>query len=730
MIRHRACPLCEAVCGLEIRVEHGRVVSIRGDREDPFSRGHVCPKGVALMDLQEDPDRLRRPLRRTPSGDWEEIPWRLALDLAAAGLHRVRRSHGADAVAVYLGNPNSHSWGSLLGVPPLVRALGTKSRYSATSADQLPHHVAARLMFGHQLLLPIPDLDRTAFLLVLGANPAVSNGSLMTAPGMIRRLEALRARGGRLVVVDPRRTETARLADRHLFIRPGTDALLLAALLRLILEEGRADPGGLEDLCTSWEPVREAVEPFAPERVAGPTGVPAAAIRELARELASAPSAAVYGRFGVSTQAFGGLCHWFINLLNIATGNLDRPGGVLFTRPAVDLLRSVGPGGLGRRRTRVRELPGFGGELPVAALAEEILTPGEGQVRALLTVAGNPVLSVPDGRRMDAALGDLEFMVSVDFYLNETTRHAHVILPPTAPLERDHYDLVYNLLATRNVARYSPAVVQPGPDALHDWQIFRELLRRLDRGPWIRRLSRRVRAALGPHRLVDLALRLGPYGGGLRPGAGGLTLRKVAAAEHGMDLGPLEPSLPGRLRTPDRKVHLAPGAYLEDLPRLLELLERPGGGGEEGTLLLVGRREIRSNNSWMHNLPRLVRGRERCTLLIHPEDAARLGLAHGESARLTGPGGSVVVPVAVSDEMMPGVVSLPHGWGHGREGVRLAVASRHPGASVNDVTGTGHVDPLSGTAVLCGIPVTVESVGAADTRTLPSPPPETTWRTP
>ncbi len=709
--RHRACVLCEAICGLEIRVENGRVVSIRGDREDPFSRGHVCPKGVALMDLQEDPDRLRRPLVRTARGDWEEVSWERALDEAARGLDGVRTRHGADAVAVYLGNPNSHSLGSMLYGPMLVRALGTGSRYSATSADQLPHHVAAQLMYGHQLLLPVPDVDRTSFLFMLGANPAASNGSIMTAPGMIRRLGALRERGGRLVVVDPRRTETARLADRHLAIRPGTDALLLAALLAVILGEGLATPGRLDDFSSSWEPVREAVAPFTPERVAGPTGVPAGAIRELARELTWAPSAVVYGRFGVSTQAFGGLCHWFINLLNIATGNLDRPGGALFTKPAVDLLRSVGRGGLGRRRSRVRGVPGFGSELPVATLAEEILTPGEGQVRALLTVAGNPVLSTPDGRRMDEALAGLDFMVSVDFYLNETTRHARVILPPTAPLERGHYDLIFNLLAIRNVARWSPAVVEPEPGTLHDWQILAGLLRRLDRGPLRQRLSRRFRAALGPRRLLDLGLRLGPHGSGFRPWGRGLNLRCLEAAEHGLDLGPLEPSLPERLRTEDGRIHLAPEPYLNDLPRLKQLLETPGGGGgEDGALLLIGRRELRSNNSWMHNAPRLVRGRERCTLLVHPEDAGRLGLRDGGRVRVAGPGGSVDVPVELTEDIVPGVVSLPHGWGHGRPGVRLATASQHPGASINDLTDGAAVDPLCGTAVLNGVAVTLEPV--------------------
>lgn len=709
-VHYRVCPLCEATCGLEIRVDDGAIVSIRGDRKDPFSRGHICPKAAALQDIQSDPDRLRKPLRRNPRGGWEEISWKEALDAAARGLDTVRRAHGADALAVYLGNPNAHNYGSLLYGPLLLRALGTRNRYSATSVDQLPHHVAAHLMFGHQLLLPVPDVDRTEYLLILGANPAVSNGSLMTAPGIARRIEALKGRGGRLLVVDPRRTETARLADRHLFIRPGTDALLLAAMLHTILEGGMARPGRLDAFTSSWEPLRTAMAPFTPERATPATGIAAAEIRDLAQELVAAPAAVVYGRFGVSTQAFGGLCHWLINLLNIATGNLDRPGGSMFTRPAVDPLRGGGRGGLGRRHTRVRGLPGFGRELPVVALAEEILRDGAGQIRALLTVAGNPVLSTPDGRRLDEALESLQFMVAVDFYLNETSRHAHLILPPTAPLERDHYDLAFNLLAVRNVARYSPAILEPQRGALHDWQILAGLLRRLDRGPLRARLKRRLTAALGPRRLLDLALRLGPHGAGLRPGGSGLSLRRLEGSLHGVDLGPLEPCLPDRLRTPDRRIELAPGPFLDDLGRLEDLLTAKGCVRSDDTLLLIGRRSQRSNNSWMHNAPRLMRGKDRCTLLVHPEDTARLGIDDGQLVTLSGPAGSIVVPVELSDEILAGVVSLPHGWGHDRPGIRLGVAGAHPGASFNDLLDGIAVDPLCGTAVLNGIPVTIEPV--------------------
>ncbi|HEX8693722.1 MAG TPA: molybdopterin oxidoreductase family protein [Longimicrobium sp.] len=706
---YRTCTLCEAMCGLVLEAEAGRVVSIRGDRDDPFSRGHICPKGVALGDVHADPDRLRQPLRRTPGG-WRAVPWDEALDEAAERLSAVQREHGRDAVAVYQGNPTVHNYGSLLYAPGFVRALGTRNRFSATSVDQLPHHVAAYFMFGHYLLLPIPDLDRTGFFLVLGANPAVSNGSLMSAPDAAGRIRAVRARGGRVVVVDPRRSETAALADRHHFIRPGTDALLLLALLHVVFVEGLEKPGRLADRTLGLDAVRALASEMPPERAAPATGIAAEEIRALAREFAAAPSAVAYGRCGVSTQEFGALAHWLINTLNLVTGNLDRPGGAMFTHPAVDVLKRSRRGSYGRWKSRVRGLPEFSGELPVAALAEEILTPGPGQVRALVTSAGNPVLSTPNGAQLDRALAGLDFMVSVDFYLNETTRHAHLILPPTSPLEHDHYDLAFYLLSVRDAAKYSPAVFPAPPGALHDWQIFLGLQRRLERGV----KARLAHAALGrlkPHGLLDLALRTGPYGAGFVPFARGLSLRRLRRNPHGVDLGPLRPSLPERLATKDGKIHAAPGPLLEDVARLRARLLDGAAAADGGfDLLLIGRRQLRSNNSWMHNYPRLMKGRDRCTLLLHPADAAARGIADGARVRLGSSAGSVEVAAELSDEVMPGVVSLPHGFGHARPGVRLGVAAAHPGASANDVTDELRLDALGGNAALNGVPVRVEAV--------------------
>jgi anaerobic selenocysteine-containing dehydrogenase len=713
----RTCTLCEAMCGLVLETDGDRVVSVRGDAEDPFSRGHICPKGVALGDVHADPDRLRQPMRRTSAG-WRAIPWDEALDEAAERLRAVQRAHGRDAVAVYQGNPTVHNYGTLLYAPGFVRALGTRNRFSATSVDQLPHHVAAYSMFGHQLLIPIPDLDRTDFFLVLGANPAVSNGSLMSAPDAAGRIKAVRKRGGTVVVIDPRRTETAELADRHHFIRPGTDALLLLALLHVVFAEGLEKPGRLAETIEGVDAARAVAAEFPPERVAAATGIAAEEIRALARAFASAPSAVCYGRCGVSTQEFGGLAHWLINLLNLVTGNLDRPGGAMFTLPAVDVLKRTRRGSHGRFRSRVRGLPEFSGELPVATLAEEILTPGPGQVRALVTSAGNPVLSTPNGAQLDRALAGLEFMVSVDFYLNETTRHAHLILPPTSPLEHDHYDLAFYTLSVRNAAKYSPAVFAAPRGARHDWEIFLGLQRRLERGAKAR-LKHAALGRLRPHGMLDLGLRTGPYGAGFAPFGRGLSLRRLRGHPHGIDLGALQPVLPARLFTPDGKIHAAPAPLLDDVgrlrARLVEREARSGAGVNDGfDLLLIGRRQLRSNNSWMHNYPRLMKGRDRCTLLLHPADAAARGIQAGAAVRLTSSAGSVVVPAEVSDEVMPGVVSLPHGFGHGRPGIGATVAAAHPGASANDVTDDRFLDALTGNAALNGVPVRVEAVSPVE----------------
>ncbi|MBC7840758.1 MAG: molybdopterin-dependent oxidoreductase [Gemmatimonadaceae bacterium] len=709
--RHfRTCTLCEAMCGIVVTTDGDRVTDIRGDKDDPFSRGHVCPKAVALQDVHEDPDRLRRPLRREGSS-WVEIGWDEALDDAAARLKAIQAAHGRDAVATYSGNPTVHSVGAMLFAPDLMRALRTKNRFSATSVDQLPHHVAALLMFGHALLIPIPDIDHTQHLLMFGANPAASNGSLMTAPGVMERIRAIRNRGGRVVLIDPRRSETAGLVDAHHFIRPGTDALLLLALLHVICADGAPRVSQYAAYIDGVDALCELVRHFPPERVSGQTGIDADTIRSLARDFAAAPTAVAYGRVGVSMQEFGGIACWLISALNIVTGHLDLPGGAMFTRPAVDILRADQRSDrvrFGRWTTRVRGLPEFAGELPVAALAEEIETPGAGQVRALLTHAGNPVLSTPNGQRLERAIAGLDYYVAIDFYLNETTRHAHLILPPTFALERDHYDLVFHALAVRNTAKYSRAIFPKPADARHDWEILNGLTWRIT-GTLAARTKSLALAQLTPRGMVDIALRQGPYGSGLSPVGTGLRMKTLDDNPHGVDLGALQPALPDRLRTADRRLQLAPAMFLADVTRLEATLERAEPA--TGELSLIGRRALRSNNSWMHNSERLMRGRNRCTLQMHPHDADARGVDDGEDVRITSRTGSVVVPVEVTNAVMPGVVSLPHGWGHGRAGTRMSTANTHAGASINDLTDDQRLDTLTGNASFSGVPVRVDRIG-------------------
>ena len=690
---YRACNLCEAICGLAIEVEDDRILSIKGDPADPFSRGHICPKAVALKDIQDDPDRLRAPMRRD-GAQWREIGWDEAFAFAAEGIGAVITAHGGDAVATYQGNPNVHNWGMMTHASAYLGLIKTRNRYSATSVDQLPFQLAAYWMYGHQLLLPIPDIDRTDYFLMLGANPLVSNGSLMTVPDVAKRLKALQARGGKLIVIDPRRTETAEAASEHHFIRPGTDAAFLLGLLSTLLDEGLARLGHLAGHLDGFDAVAERVLPFTAERAAAVTGIAADEIRRIAREFATAPRAVCYGRMGVSTQEHGTLCQWLIQLINIATGNLDRVGGALVTKPAFDIVGAPGsrPGSYGRWASRVGSRAEVLGELPVAALAEEILTPGAGQVRALITLAGNPVLSTPNGRQLERGLAGLDFMISVDPYLNETTRHADLILPPTSALERDHYDMTFNLFAVRNVARWNPAILPKPAGALDDWQILEGLGTALAAA-----LGREPKRLPKPARMLDAGLRAGPYG---------LTLEALQAAPHGLDLGPLEPSFPARLATADQRIQCAPPPLLAALDRVEASLF----GGTAPGLVLIGRRHIRSNNSWMHNFERLVKGKPRCQLLMHPKDLGRYGFAEGQRVRVTSRVGSLDVEVAGTDEVMPGVVSLPHGWGHGRDGVALAVAQAHAGVSANDLTDDAFVDAVSGNAALNGLPVAVAAI--------------------
>lgn len=733
----RICPFCEATCGLTLTIDDGRVTAASGDHDDVFSAGFICPKGASFGELDNDPDRLSRPLVRR-DGVLTEATWDEAYAVVADRLGAVIAAHGGASVGVYLGNPNAHTIAGALYAPLILKALGTRQVFSASTLDQMPKHVALGLMFGSPGAFTVPDLDRTDHLVIIGANPLVSNGSVTTAADFPGKLRALKKRGGKLVVIDPARTQTAKLADRHLAPRPGTDAALLLAVVHVLFDEGLVDLGANAEHVVGVEQVRALVADFAPEAVEQACGVGADEVRELARELAAAPTAAVYGRIGTSTVEFGTIGSWLVDVINILTGNLDRPGGVMFPLgAAVPAPRPPKPGRgfrTGRWASRVSGYPEVMSELPATALAEEIDTEGDGQIKAMITIAGNPVLSAPDGDRLDKALDTVEFMLSVDPYLNETTRHADVILPPPPPSQSPHFDVLLNNLAVRNNVRYSPPVLPPddrpgeaeilsrialvlygigaqGDPGLVDAQVIAMTLAKETHDPDspvagrdVDELTAMLPAGPGYERRLDMMLRLGPYGDAFGTKPDGLTIEKLKANPHGIDLGAMQPRIPEVLRTPSGRIELAPEPIVADVARLHEALSRSAGG-----FLLIGRRHLRSNNSWMHNLPALSGGSNRCTLQIHPDDAADLGLT--DVAIIKGPGGELLAPIEVTDVMRRGVVSLPHGWGHNRGGTGQQLASSHPGVNVNQLNDGTHLDRLSGTAVLNGIPVEIAAAG-------------------
>jgi len=731
---HRICPLCEACCGLEIKVHDDKVISIRGHEADVLSRGYICPKAIALKDLHEDPDRLRTPLIKR-NGQHEPVTWEEAFAEIEKRLPPLMAAHGKDAVAMAVGNPSAHKIGLLTYFGKLARAIGSRNVFSASTLDQMPKQLASGLMFGHWLSTALPDISRTDLLVVIGANPLASNGSMWTVPDFKGKAKALQARGGQLIVIDPRRTETAAVADAHHFIRPGADVFLLAAMVQVLFAENLVNLGRVDPWVHGTEEVRAAVAGFTPEAAAARCGMPAETIRSLARQIASTPKAAVYARIGTCTQQYGTLASWLVDVLNTLTGHLDMEGGMLFAKSAAFASNTVGKPGVGkgvstgRHHARVSGAPEVYGELPITCMAEEIETPGEGQVRALITVATNPVLSSPDGPRLAKALDSLDFMVSLDIYLNETTRHADVILPGLSPLEDLHYDVAFPQLSWRNHARYS-APVLPRPEGqpeewqtllkltaivqgqgtqqdanLLDDQQFADDANRLF-GPHTAAVIATTGSLRGPQRGLDVALRSGPYGDqfGLKPE--GLNLKKVMAASDsgGIDLGELQPRIPEMLRTPSGKVELAPPLLLQDLERAAQDLRAPA-----PDLVIIGRRDVRTNNSWMHNLPTLAKGPFRCTALVHPGDAARYGVQDGGMATLRNGHRSVQAQVQFSTDMMPGVVSLPHGWGHHLPGAQLRVAAERPGANINALLDDQLRDPLSGNAVLGGVAITMEA---------------------
>lgn len=695
--KYRTCNLCEAICGLEIKVEDNKVISIRGDEEDTFSRGHICPKAVGLKDLHEDPDRLKKPMIKR-NGEWHETIWEEAIAYAARSIVDVQIIHGKDAVAVYQGNPSVHNLGTSLFSPDFVRSIKTKNRYSATSVDQLGHHLAAETMFGNGLFVPVPDINRTDFWVIIGGNPMVSNGSMMTAPDIRGRIRDIQEREGRIVVIDPRFTETSEKADEHIFIKPGTDIWLLMGLMNFVYQNDNIQLGHLADAIDEYkiEAIGQAVDSFDLDIVASRTKISKEKLSQFYTDYCNANRAVLYGRLGISANKFGGLCHWAINTLNILTGNFDTEGGAMFTNPAVNVSSKKSPvPRFGRWHSRVRNLPEYGGELPSSTLAEDILEPGEGQIRALITSCGNPVLSVPNGRKLDDAFESLDFMVSIDIYLNETTRHADVILPPATGLETPHYPIGFHNLAIHNTANYSDAAVDKSEGALYDWEIFSRLKKEVEEYRLEKTGEEKSdKPTFTLEQKLGFLLEFGPHK---------LSLEELKKHPHGLDLGALEPQLPKRLITPDGKLNIYPDIYQKAVESLVNSQVE-----EDHEFLLIGRRNLRSNNSWMHNLHRMTKGPNTCTALVHPEDAETYNIKDGDHIKIRSRINVVEIPAEVSDEIMKGTISIPHGWGHNREGIRLQTASAKAGVSFNDLADDQLVDELSGVSVINAIPVSIE----------------------
>jgi anaerobic selenocysteine-containing dehydrogenase len=749
------------MCGVAIKVEEEQIISIKGDPDDPLSKGHICPKALALKDIQEDPDRLKTPQLKTKDG-WKSISWNRAFDIVANKVMETQKAHGRNAVGAYLGNPNVHHHGNILFAPMLLKALRTRNKFSATSNDQLPHMLASLELFGHQALFPVPDIDHMDLFILLGSNPAASNGSLMTAPDVTGRLKKIIKRGGEVILIDPRKTETSKTSTDHLFIKPGTDAYLLLAIINTLFNENLVETGRLTSHLEGIAEIQLIASDFTPEYVAPLTGIEAEQIKTLARKLAETPRACLFGRMGTSTQEFGGISTWLIYVVNILTNHMDERGGMMFTKPAADMIELAdwtGQKGHYNRYQSLSGLPEFGGELPASTMADQILLPSDDQIKMMIVMAGNPVLSSPNGQRLDQAFDSLDFMVSIDFHINETSRHADIILPPTAPLEQSHFDIIFNLVTVRNVAKYSPALFEIDKSARHDWQIALELQHRLNRGSLKKTIQEQISyqtlKRLGPDGLLDIILRTGPYGTQL-PGTSqagrflvdalqgflpskhparkildlspygtqnrtvskGLCISSLLNYPNGIDLGPLQSRLPERLYTSKKRIRLAPNTYLKDMTRLRKRGEQmlESNESDNAPLLLIGRRHVRSNNSWLHNSHRLVKGKNRCTLIIHPEDAKKAGIKSGELTSVSSRVGQVEIEAEISEDIMQGVVSIPHGWGHQRKGIKLSIASKRPGVSLNDLTDDRLVDKLSGASILNGTPVQVVKAGQKQTK--------------
>ena len=694
-IHFRTCNLCEAMCGLKITYKEKKVISIVGDKKDPLSKGYICPKSLALKDLYEDSDRLKTPIKRVENG-WKKISWTEAFDEVEHQIKKIQEQYGNDAVATYQGNPNVHNLGSMLYGGPFLKSLKTKQKYSATSADQLPHHIASLKMFGHQMLIPIPDIERTDYLLILGANPGASNGSLLTAPGFSQKIKNIQKRGGEVINIDPRYTETSKISSNHFFINPGKDALLLLSLLNVIFEQGIDEKTHLSSHLKGLEEIKEIIKQYPPQKTAAIIGIDSLEIQKIAKNFMNSKTAVCYGRMGVSTQEFGGICQWLINVINIVTNNMDKAGGAMFTKAAIDLVFMTGMkgkvGNFDRYRSRVHDLPEYSGELPVATLADEMIVEGEGQIKMLICTAGNPVLSTPNGKKLEKALEGLDFMVSIDIYLNETSKYANIILPSTNGLETLHYDLVFHQLAIRNTAKLSEVLFEKDENQKHDWQILNELTERITG----------KKNPLTPEMMLDNMFKFSSYK------AANLSVKKLKENPSGIDLGALQPLLTKRIFTQDKKINISPKFFIDDLKRLdKELFNTNGEDKTNYPFALIGRRHLRNNNSWMHNSKLLMKGKNRCTVLMCPKDANNLSITNHQKIRITSNVGSIELPVEISDEMKEGVLSIPHGFGHNRQGTKIKLAEENAGESINDLTDDYNIDKLTGNVNFSGTRVKV-----------------------
>ena len=694
-IHYRTCNLCEAMCGLKITYKEKKVISIVGDKKDPLSKGYICPKSQALKDLYEDLDRLKTPIKRTENG-WEKISWTEAFDEVEYQIKKIQEKYGNDAVATYQGNPNVHNLGAMLYGGPFLKSLKTKQKYSATSADQLPHHIASLKMFGHQMLIPIPDIERTDYLLILGANPGASNGSLLTAPGFSQKIKNIQKRGGEVINIDPRFTETSKISSNHFFINPGKDALLLLSLLYVIFEQGIDEKTHLSSHLKGLEEIKEIIKKYPPQKTAAIIGIDSLEIQKIAKNFMNSKTSVCYGRMGVSTQEFGGICQWLINVINIVTNNMDKAGGAMFTEAAIDLVFMTGMqgkvGNFDRYRSRVHDLPEYSGELPVATLADEMIVEGEGQIKMLICTAGNPVLSTPNGKKLEKALEGLDFMVSIDIYLNETSKYANIILPSTNGLETLHYDLVFHQLAIRNTAKLSEVLFEKDENQKHDWQILNELTERITG----------KKNPLTPEMMLDNMFKFSSYK------AANLSVKKLKENPSGIDLGALQPLLTKRIFTQDKKINISPKFFIDDLKRLdKELFNTNGEDKTNYPFALIGRRHLRNNNSWMHNSKLLMKGKNRCTVLMCPKDANNLSITNHQKIRITSNVGSIELPVEISDEMKEGVLSIPHGFGHNRQGTKIKLAEENAGESINDLTDDYNIDKLTGNVNFSGTRVKV-----------------------